>query len=1007
MKSKQTMTLGLDLGTNSIGWALIGEDESGVPNKVIATGVRIFQEAVEAKTRAPKNWARREARSARRRNDRRNRRKQALKLRLQAAGLLPKQPEAFQASMQSENPYQLRKQGLEKKLEPYQIGRAVYHLNQRRGFLSNRKSLKKEDEKGAVKEGISSLAKEIEDSGARTLGEFLASQAKKRGRYTAREMFSDEFRALITAQRRFHPKLLSRDLEADLFRIIFFQRPLKVQKYLIGHCTFENHRPRAAIATLAFQKFRTQQDLNNLEVRDPETREWRKLTIEERAMLYKTLQEQKGLKWSSAKKKIHLHDNELFNLEQGKKSELIGNRTAFDIQKAIGKSTWKALSEEQREQLVTDLLTIDHAAGFLRRMREHWGFDEETAQKLAELELENGYARLSMKALKKILPHLEQGLRYDEACKAAGYHHALHTAYDSPGRQVLSEPPNLRNPVVQKALWEVRKVVNNLIREYGKPDVIRIEMAREMKMSRKQKQEYQDKTKKLENKRKQTIEILQKEFGIQQPSRADIEKFHLWEECNETCPYTGQPISRQMLFGTGEVDVEHIIPYSRCLDDSYMNKSLCIHKENRAVKRNQTPYEAYHGDPEKFAAIHQRLVTMKSMPHVKKRKFDQKDVKLDEFIERQLNDTRYIAVEVKDYLRQLGSDVQVSKGQATAALRRSWDLNRILGSDPGDNGPVQKSRADHRHHAVDAAVIAVTTRGLLQYLSRQSATSPSGSGLWNRDFDIVPPWKDFAKDLRASIENIVVSHAPLRKLSGALHEETVYGIAGVDEKSGKLMVVYRVRLDNPITAPQIEKIRDDGVKTIVKERITQVAANPDKPTPAELKQAFATPLYHKDGKTPIETVRIEQQVSADSFFVQRDEQGHPLKAFAYGNNHHVEIIENIKTGKREGRFITTLEAARRARVLSVPIVQKDHGPDYRFVMALHINDMVEVVNEETGAIIIYRVQKMSGADGRLSLRLHTAATLDNSREELRSNPNSLHMKKIDVNPIGQAREADD
>ncbi|MFH0882192.1 MAG: type II CRISPR RNA-guided endonuclease Cas9, partial [bacterium] len=830
MESKQTMTLGLDLGTNSIGWALVGEDQKGIPNRVIATGVRIFQEAVEAKTRTPKNWARRDARSARRRNDRRNRRKQALKLRLQAAGLLPGEPEALLVLMQLENPYHLRKQGLEKKLGPHQIGRAIYHLNQRRGFLSNRKSAKKEDEKGAVKEGISSLAKEIETSGARTLGEFLALQPKQRGRYTAREMFSDEFRAFISAQRRFHSTLLTPDLEADLFRIIFFQRPLKVQKHLIGHCTFEHRRPRASIATLAFQRFRIRQDLNHLEVRNPETCEWRKLSLEERAMLYKTLQEQKGLKWGSAKKKIHLHDNELFNLEQGKKSELVGNRTSVDLQKAIGKPAWQALSEEQRDQLVTDLLTIDHAGGFLKRMREHWGFDEETAQKLAELELENGYARLSMKALNKILPHLEQGLRYDEACKAAGYHHALHTAYDSPGRLVLSEPPNLRNPVVQKALWEVRKVVNNLIREYGKPEVIRIEMAREMKMTRIQKQEYQKKQTDLEKKRKQTIEILQKEFGIHHPSRADIEKFHLWEECNETCPYTGKPISRQMLFSSGEVDVEHIIPYSRCLDDSYMNKSLCIAVENRAVKRNQTPYEAYNGDPEKYAAIHQRLTTMKFMPHVKKRKFEQKEVKLDDFIERQLNDTRYIAVEVKDYLCQLGSDVQVSKGQATAALRRSWDLNRILAENTGDDGPVKKSRADHRHHAIDAAVIAVTTRGLLHYLSRQSATSPTGRGLYNRDFTITPPWESFSKDLRANIESIVVSHAPLRKLSGALHEETVYGIAGVDEKSGKLTVVYRVRLDG-ITAPQIEKIRDKGVLALVKERVAQVASNPEKPSP--------------------------------------------------------------------------------------------------------------------------------------------------------------------------------
>jgi len=998
MMKQTSRVLGLDLGTNSLGWALIEADNKS-HGKVIDAGVRIFQEAVEAKSRTPKNQARQQARSARKRLARRGRRKQVLRESLQEMGLLPSNNDELDQLMQ-QDPYILRTKGLDEKLSPFQLGRALYHLNQRRGFLSNRKADKKDTDSGKVKEGITQLQQEITAKKARTLGEFLAGREKKRGRYTHRDMLKTEFSALLSKQKKYHKTLLTPERETRLHRIIFFQRPLKIQKHLIGMCQFEPHRHRAHIASLTFQYFRILQSVNNLEVRDPKTFEWRSLTQAERQKLIKALDNAKTMKWDSIRRKIGIHDGEIFNLEQGKQSGLRGNETAYSLRKALKKSSspWDKLTPSEQEQLVTDLLTIDKERGLMRRLQEHWGFDESTALDVAKIDLPGGVGRLSNKAMKQIIPHLEKGLIYDKACEAAEYDHANPRGRDFTTLPLLDAPPQLRNPVVMKALWETRKVVNNLIRVYGKPDVIRIEMARDMKQTRLQRIDDQKRQKQQEKKREHAKEILQRDFNIQQPRRDDIEKFILWQECDLTCPYTGTPISKEMLFSE-EVDIEHILPLSRTLDNSYMNKSLCIAHENRQVKRNKTPFEAYGGDPEKMEKIALRVRGFSSMPWPKKKRFTQKELDTDKFIERQLVDTRYISREVKDYLKRTGADIQVTKGTLTWWLRGVWGLNRILAVD----GSGEKNRADHRHHAVDAAVIAVTTRSLFQKLSRLAQENPTEHGLRDLQHYVPSPWKGFEQEVTKAVQSIVVSHAPLRKIHGALHEETAYGVAEPEGENGKMKLTYRVRLDGPITASQVKRIRDDKVRERVEERIAEYGG--------DIKEAFSQPLHmiRKDGKQgpPIETVRIENEVSPSSVFILEDEEGHPLKAFQYGSNHHVEIIEHRETGKREGRFVTMMEAARRARIERKPLVQKDHGPDWKFVMALHINDMVEVVGEETGVITYYRVQKLSGANNRIDLKKHTQVLADQNLEVVRFTPNSFDGSKIEVDPIGRIRESRD
>ncbi len=431
-----------------------------------------------------------------------------------------------------------------------------------------------------------------------------------------------------------------------------------------------------------------------------------------------------------------------------------------------------------------------------------------------------------------------------------------------------------------------------------------------------------------------------------------------------------------------------------------MNKTLCIATFNRQVKLDNTPYEMGQGDPVAYAEIFQRI---KTLPFPKRRRFEQKEIETDKFIERQLNDTRYICVEVRDFLQQLGAPVEVSKGEATAKLRGRWKLNTLLSPD----GSNEKNRADHRHHAIDAVVIALTNRSLFHKLSRLSAQSIS---LDKSRFDVPPPWDGFYDDVYEKIDKLIVSHAPARKISGALHEDTAYGHfkEGIaDPKTGKVSIedrfVYRKPLAT-LTANEVSKIRDAKVRELVEARLAQFGNNS--------KTAFGdpnNPLLHKDGKTPVKTVRLVTNFNKSTTHAIQKGQGRDYKFFKYGNNHHVEIIEHIETGKRKGIFITAMEAARRARGAASTeksdIVQRNHGEEWRFVMSLSINDLVSI--QEANQVRIMRVQLFDASNGNIIFRDQKSATLDDKLSRYQTKAHLLECQKIAADPLGNLTSCND
>lgn len=476
-------------------------------------------------------------------------------------------------------------------------------------------------------------------------------------------------------------------------------------------------------------------------------------------------------------------------------------------------------------------------------------------------------------------------------------------------------------------------------------------------------------------------------MNILNPRRDDIIKYNLWEECGKICPYTGKTISQAALFGSNpEFQVEHILPYDRSLDDSYMNKTLCHVIENRK-KGNQTPYETYSPDEEKYEQIKQRI---KVLPWPKRRKFLKKEINLDECINRELNDTRYICKEVVGYLKELGVSVRGTKGRITSELRHQWGLNSILDLSSSD----MKNRDDHRHHSIDAVVVAVTKNEHLRKLAKSKYSK--------NDSSFPQPWPNFREELEEKVKHIDVSHRATRKVSGALHEETSYGPTGKEDT-----FVYRKKLED-LTGPMVSKIVDPIVQQIVQERLLKNGIDPDKDKKIP-KEVWNEPLYMRttksDKKVQIKKVRIRDIFN--KMILLKDKSGKPYRAVAPGSNHHIEIIEYTdKKGnvKRVGKVVTMFEAVRRNRK-GEPVVQKDHGPNTKYVCSLAINDMVMLPNKK-GEKDLYRVQKMS-INKQIYFRSHTAATIDDDTTLIRKQASLFDGHKVTVDPLGRIYPSND
>ncbi len=1049
--------LGLDIGSASIGWSVVRVDNQQ-PVELLAAGSRIFDAGVEGNIEegkdTPKTADRREKRLARRQHWRRAQRKRKVLLKLQECQLLPETPspeneedceeerrhrmivELDQELLKKHNllddhqkaqllPYQLRANAANEKVTLFELGRALYHIGQRRGYLSNRKTdaaevnaeessqKKKDDSRGVVLKGIGELRDAMGD---KTLGEHFASlspfERRIRQRWTARAMYIEEFNKIWELQSSFH-QCLTPEIRKTIYNAIFYQRPLKSQKGLIGKCELEVGKRRAAVALPVNQDFRILQAVNHLTLVEPDSTS-RPLTISEKGIVYEALQDVAELTYAKVRKLLGCHKKAKFSIEEGGEKRIIGNRTRAKLQPVFG-DRWDEMLPQEQEDIVYDLLSFQKADALERHAKKMWELDSKQAKQISEVFLEEGYASHSKLAIKKLSSVMRDGKAYSTARKEV-YPESFETkeVYEKlpPVKKAF---PELRNPAVERALTELRKLVNHIVREYGIPSRVRIETARELKKSKKERMSVVKKNRENEKRRGNARVKILKELGIENPSRWDIEKVLLADECNWECPYTGKKINMRNLLGSeSQFDVEHIFP-RRFLDNSYINKTLCYQHENRHGKQDRLPFEAYSHDEEKWNEILNRVRAFNgSVAWIKLKRFLAEKVP-EGFSNRQLNDTRYASTLAGDYLAMFYGGrvdenstlrVETNTGGVTHHLRREWQLESLLGGS-------KKNRDDHRHHAIDALVIALTDVGMVQRLAN-AAEEASQLGTRLMFAPVKPPWENFVESVQPIIDNIKVSFRAKRKLAGALEAGSNYSKAYVDKK-GK--ATYRIRKPvSRLSKGELERIVDPRIKQAVLSKMEQLGAKDTKVFEVAENCPFITA---KDGrKIPIYKVRI--QITGNPRTIGKGVRKRNVLSGKGSNHHAIVVFYRDKKGneKWEHHVVTRMEANRRlskeGRAEGVPVFQKDWGPDKKFLFSICANDYIEADGEEDGERILYRVSILSAK--QIQLWEHNQANTKSGDRicglygnciQSTDNLRKRNARKVHVTPLGKIIPAGD
>lgn len=843
--------LGLDIGIGSVGWAVLRNQENGEPDRIQDLGVRIFDKAEQPKTGASLAAPRRDARSARRRLRRHSHRLERIRFLMEQSGILSVADiqEMYSTGGFQKSPYQLRAEALDRLLTKEEAVRVLIHLAQRRGYKSNStaEAAKDEKETGKVKTAIEENRRCMEEHGYRTVGEMMFRderfwqknpdgsryhQTRNKAddyRFTVeRAAIVDEAKRIFAAQRSFGAAWMGEAVEASYLSILESQRSFDEGPggsspfrggigERVGFCTLEPEERRAPKASYTFEYFKLLQDLNRMRLAGmglpPQP-----LNAEQRELLKTAALRSASLNYGQIRKKLNLDDGIYFNelyygdhsREDAEKRKWPQMQSYHKIRTAldkVGKGTISTLTEEQLNAIAEILTRYKSDAKRIAALREA-GIPPQLDGALLPLSFSK-YGSLSVKAMQKLIPLLEKGQRYDQACtQIYGDHRGLRTDQRTT-RLSLHDMDEITNPVVRRAVSQTIKVVNAVVRTYGPPDVVRIELAREMSQNfdERRKAEKRREENRAANERAKE-QIL--EYKGDRVTGLDIVKFKLFREQDGVCLYSGRNLDISRLFEPGYADVDHIIPYSRCFDDSYQNKVLVLASENRQ-KGNRLPYEYFGQDAARWHGYEVRVENL-IRNYRKRQKLLKHHLTEEEsagFIARNLKDTQYITRTIYNLLREhlLFADSRYSKkpvqavnGAVTAMLRSRWGVRKIR--EDGD-----------LHHCMDAAVLAATTPGLVQRLTEYSKhretliETPAGfvnrltgelveeAGDAQRD-RFPEPWDRFRQELEARLDPIdprhqidrlklatyesdeelkpvFVSRMPNHKVTGAAHAETI------------------------------------------------------------------------------------------------------------------------------------------------------------------------------------------------------------------------------------------
>lgn len=526
----------------------------------------------------------------------------------------------------------------------------------------------------------------------------------------------------------------------------------------------------------------------------------------------------------------------------------------------------------------------------LDKIEKLCGFEREYAKRLVNVTFQADYGNLSTKAMRAILPFMKEGTEYSMACVYAGYNHSKRSqTKEELDKKVYKNhleilPQNsLRNPIVEKILNQMINVVNSLIDTYGKPDEIRIELARELKKSRQEREEMAAAISKATLEHEKYREILQKEFGIAHVSRNDIIRYKLYQELKDNgykTLYSNTYIPQEELFSK-KFDIEHIIPQAKLFDDSFSNKTLESRNAN-IEKSNETAYDYVLNKygPENIDDYKTRIDNLyknSAISKTKRNKLLMKSADIpSDFIERDLRDSQYIAKKAREILEGIVRFVVPTTGSITDRLREDWQLIDVMQElnwdkydklglteiiEDKDGRKIHRikdwtKRNDHRHHAMDALTIAFTKRSFIQYLNNLNAKSDKSNSIYAieqkelyRDkhgkLRFIPPipLDEFRKEAKRHLEDTFISikaknkvvtqntnkiktkEAYKRKVQltprGQLHNEMIYG-------SMKRYITKEEKIGAEFTIEQIGKVANQKYREALLHRLSEWNNDPKK-----------------------------------------------------------------------------------------------------------------------------------------------------------------------------------
>ena len=582
-------------------------------------------------------------------------------------------------------------------------------------------------------------------------------------------------------------------------------------EHLLAACPFEPDQKRTARRCYAFEKFRLLSRLAALRL-TVRGQEQPPLSAEQIGLAAADFGRHKSLSYRWLRKTLDLDPGVRFAgvAEKDEKNDFVARSGAaaegtYALREVLGDAGWRVLMRNPvMRDRIGEVLTFRENPASIRR-----GLEEASVDGLILETLMDGVAsgkfyaftragHISAKAARALIEPLARGLVYSAACEAVGYNHA---------ERIEVKLEDVRNPVARKAVTEMLKQVRAMAREFGGlPDFIHVELARDIGKSAEERDRISKGIEDRNKARDKARQRLEEDILDGRPaSLEELIRYELWKEQNGWCLYSGDYIEPGWIAaGDNRVQVDHILPWSRFGDDSFMNKTLCTARANQA-KRGRTPFEWFEAEGLDWGLFAARVEGCKDMKGRKKGGFylRKNAAEVEErFRNRNLGDTRYATRLLLDLLaRMYPTDgklhVLARPGQLTAKLRRAWGLDDLKKDADGNR------LEDDRHHALDAIVVAATSQSMLQRLTKAAQEAERVGAPRGFDFEYVPlPAAGFREIVRDVIKDVFVSRAERRRARGEAHAAT---IKQVREVNG-VQVVFERKAVEKLTLKDLENI---------------------------------------------------------------------------------------------------------------------------------------------------------------------------------------------------------